>query len=214
MKKYLLISICLAIFFLLEACSNEKNTVSTTTDTQMLEQFQGYVVEKGTTDDGREKVLVVAGITPKYAVEASYEDVAKSENHDNIVWFVNDENFFKDIVKGERVNVWWDPEKPITAPSILTLGAEKVEVLIKLEESTSTNETRTEEGNPHTQAKDSDSKLTEKASVQERSQSKNGITIKTEKAQYPSLVENINVTLQNDSNKEYRTGPHIFLEKK
>lgn len=144
MKKGLLISICLATCFLLAACSNEKNTVSTGTDTQVLEQFQGYIIEKGTTDDGREKVLVVKGITPKYAVEASYTDVVKSEDHENIVWFVNDENFFKDIVKGDRVNVWWDPEKPVTEPSILTLEAEKVEVLVMLESSTSTKENSAE----------------------------------------------------------------------
>ncbi|OAH57659.1 hypothetical protein AWH48_01170 [Domibacillus aminovorans] len=127
MKRKVLVTIL--AMFLLAACSNEKNTGSTDTDTQILEQFQGYVVEKGTADDRREKVLVVKGITPEYAQEATYDDVAKSEDHKNIIWFVNEEGLFNEIEKGEQVNVWWDNSKPHMEPSILTLVSEKVEVI-------------------------------------------------------------------------------------
>lgn len=66
--------------------------------------------------------------------------------------------------------------------------------------------------------KDSDSKanshLTEKALVQESPGSKNGVTITTEKAQYPQSVETIIIKIQNDSSEDFTTGTHVFLEKK
>ncbi|OAH53924.1 hypothetical protein AWH48_11695 [Domibacillus aminovorans] len=61
--------------------------------------------------------------------------------------------------------------------------------------------------------KDSDIYLTEEAPAQERPNSENGVTIKTEKAQYPTSVKDITVIIQNDSNTKYTTGIHIFLEK-
>ncbi|MFD2683124.1 immunoglobulin-like domain-containing protein [Bacillus seohaeanensis] len=56
--------------------------------------------------------------------------------------------------------------------------------------------------------------LTEEAPVQKRADSKNGITIKTEKVEYPTSVKKIIVKIQNDSPKEFSTGIHVFLEKK
>ncbi|MFL0364579.1 immunoglobulin-like domain-containing protein [Pseudobacillus sp. 179-B 2D1 NHS] len=54
----------------------------------------------------------------------------------------------------------------------------------------------------------------EKSPAQKRSESENGVTIKTEKAEYPISVKTITVEIQNDSNEEYMTGAHVFLEKK
>lgn len=62
--------------------------------------------------------------------------------------------------------------------------------------------------------KDYNSHLTEKAPAQERKSSENDVTITTEKEQYPTSVEKIIVEIQNDSNTEYMTGQHVFLEKK
>ena len=59
-----------------------------------------------------------------------------------------------------------------------------------------------------------DSYLKEEATAQKRSNSENGVTIKTEKAEYPTSVQEIIVEIQNDNNKEYTTGIHVFLEKK
>jgi hypothetical protein len=56
--------------------------------------------------------------------------------------------------------------------------------------------------------------LKEEAPVQKRPDSKNGITIKTEKVEYPTSVKKIIVKIQNDSPKEFSTGIHVFLEKK
>ena len=101
--------------------SQEKNS-------QMLEKFPGYVVEK-VTEGESEKVLVVKGITQKEALEATFYELTGSEDHENIIWFVSDENHFQGIENGEQVNVWWDPRKMHREPSILTLVAEKVEVI-------------------------------------------------------------------------------------
>ncbi|WP_050180563.1 immunoglobulin-like domain-containing protein [Domibacillus robiginosus] len=60
---------------------------------------------------------------------------------------------------------------------------------------------------------DSDSYLTEEAAVQEVPSSENGISITTEKAQYPQSVETIIIKIQNDSNEEFMTGTQVFLEK-
>lgn len=139
MKSKVLVTIM--AMFLLAACSNVKNTDSTNTDTQRLEQFQGYVAEKGTEDDGKEKVLVVKGITQEDALNATYDDV----DTENIIWFVNEEGLFNEIEKGEQVNVWWDHSKPHVEPGILTLEAEKVEVIQELEESISATKNSNEE---------------------------------------------------------------------
>ncbi|OCA92578.1 immunoglobulin-like domain-containing protein [Pseudobacillus wudalianchiensis] len=56
--------------------------------------------------------------------------------------------------------------------------------------------------------------LKKEAVAQKRPISKNGIAIKTEKAEYPTSIKQIIVKLRNDSNKEYTTGVHVFLEKK
>lgn len=56
--------------------------------------------------------------------------------------------------------------------------------------------------------------LTEEASVQELPSSKNGVTIATEKAQYPQSVETIIIKIQNDSDTEFSTGTEAGLEKK
>ncbi|MFJ7976507.1 immunoglobulin-like domain-containing protein [Peribacillus sp. NPDC096379] len=58
-----------------------------------------------------------------------------------------------------------------------------------------------------------DSQL-EESPAQKRPDSENGVTIKTEKAKYPTTVKTIVVEIQNDSNEEYMTGAHVFLEKK
>lgn len=130
MKSKIFIMILLA--FLLAACSNEKDTNSPdtapspeNTTTQTLEQFQGHIVEKETEADGREKVLVVKGITQRDALEAAYEDV----NTENMIWFVSEKNLFHEIKKGTEVTVWWDNSKPHEEPAILTLEAKKAEVI-------------------------------------------------------------------------------------
>lgn len=61
---------------------------------------------------------------------------------------------------------------------------------------------------------DVDNNLTEEAPAQERSSSQNGVTITTEKDQYLTSFDKIIVEIQNDSNAEYMTGAHVFLEKK
>lgn len=118
MKRSLFAAI-FAVFLLLIACSSTQST---------LEQFQGYAVER-VKEKGREKILVVSGITQEEALQKTYKDVAASEDHDNIIWFVNEENSFMDIQKGERVAVWWDSSREYNRPSIVTLVAEKVEVI-------------------------------------------------------------------------------------
>ncbi|WP_050180570.1 DUF3221 domain-containing protein [Domibacillus robiginosus] len=137
----------ITVLCLLAACSNEKNkaTSSTDSDKQTLEKFQGHVVEKGFQDDGREKVLIVKGITEEDALKASYDSVAKNENHENIVWFINDQNYFQEIKKGEKVNVWWNTKQATTLPSILTVEAEKVEVVQKLEQAALKEKTESNE---------------------------------------------------------------------
>ncbi|MEM1506387.1 DUF3221 domain-containing protein [Domibacillus sp. 8LH] len=144
MKNKFLVAI-LAIISILIGCADGKVIRSTDSAKESLRQFQGYVVEKGTQDDGREKVLVVKGITQEDALKASYDSIAKNENHENIVWFVNDKNYFQEIKKGEKVNVWWNTEKATTLPSILTLEAEKVEVVQKLEQATLKEEAESNE---------------------------------------------------------------------
>lgn len=62
--------------------------------------------------------------------------------------------------------------------------------------------------------KDSASDLTEKAHTQNLPISENGITIKTDTDEYPTSVKKIIVNIQNISTKEFRTGVHVFLEKK
>ncbi|WP_042347966.1 immunoglobulin-like domain-containing protein [Bacillus massiliigorillae] len=60
----------------------------------------------------------------------------------------------------------------------------------------------------------SNDSLTEEVSTQIRPNSVNGITISTEKVKYSTSSEIITVLIQNNSNKTYTTGIHIFLEKK
>jgi hypothetical protein len=142
------ISMILSFIFLsigLNGCQNSENVTSSQdensqetnsqmdensqeTNSQMLEQFPGYVVEK-VTEGEIEKVLVVKGITQKEALEATFHDLTGSEDHENIIWFVSDKKHFKGIENGEQVNVWWDPGKMHREPSILTLTAEKVELI-------------------------------------------------------------------------------------
>lgn len=62
--------------------------------------------------------------------------------------------------------------------------------------------------------KDLTSHLTEEAPAQIRPISENGITIKTDKAEYPTSVKTIILKIKNDSTKEYMTGEFVFLEKK
>ncbi len=59
-----------------------------------------------------------------------------------------------------------------------------------------------------------DSYLKEEAPAQRQPDSENGVTIKTEKAEYPTSIKEIIVEIQNDSNTEFTTGTHVFLEKK
>jgi hypothetical protein len=56
--------------------------------------------------------------------------------------------------------------------------------------------------------------LTEKADKQERPSSINGISIRTENSQYLTTADSITVITQNDSNEEFSSGTHVFLEKK
>ncbi|OAH58708.1 hypothetical protein AWH48_17110 [Domibacillus aminovorans] len=62
--------------------------------------------------------------------------------------------------------------------------------------------------------KNSDTHLIEEAPAQESPNSENGVTIKTEKAQYTTSVERIIIEIRNDSNTQYDTGTQVFLEKK
>jgi len=59
-----------------------------------------------------------------------------------------------------------------------------------------------------------DSYLKNEAPTQQRLNSENGVTIQTEKAEYPTSINKIIVEIRNDSNEEFTTGIHIFLEKK
>ena len=59
-----------------------------------------------------------------------------------------------------------------------------------------------------------DSNLKEEALAQKRPDSENGVTIQTEKAEYPTSIKEVIVEIQNNSNTEYMTGIHVFLEKK
>ncbi|MCM3758284.1 hypothetical protein M3197_12510 [Sporosarcina aquimarina] len=56
--------------------------------------------------------------------------------------------------------------------------------------------------------------LKEEALSQQSPDSENGVTIQTEKAEYPTSVKEIIVKIHNDSNQEYITGSHLLLEKK
>lgn len=60
----------------------------------------------------------------------------------------------------------------------------------------------------------SNNSLTEKASVQERPNSENGITVTTEMSQYPTFTEEITILIKNETNEDFTTGIHVFLEKK
>ncbi|MBA9027474.1 hypothetical protein [Peribacillus huizhouensis] len=54
----------------------------------------------------------------------------------------------------------------------------------------------------------------EESPAQNRPNSENGITIKTEKEEYLTSVKTITLEIQNDNNEEQMTGVHFFLEKK
>jgi hypothetical protein len=56
--------------------------------------------------------------------------------------------------------------------------------------------------------------LKEEAPIQKRPDSENGVTIKTERDEYPTSIKKIIVIIQNNSNKEFTTGIHLTLEKK
>ncbi|MEM1505279.1 DUF3221 domain-containing protein [Domibacillus sp. 8LH] len=142
MKSKWIITI-LVVFSILAGCSGGKDAGSTDTDTQSLEEFQGYATAKETEDNGREKILVVKGITQKDALNTSYKEIVKSTEPENIIWFVTEKNIFDEIKKGDEVKVWWDNSKPHNEPAILTLAAEKVEVIRKSEETTPNNEVST-----------------------------------------------------------------------
>lgn len=58
------------------------------------------------------------------------------------------------------------------------------------------------------------STLSEEASVQKRPMSENGISIKIEKLEYHTSAEKITVMIRNDSDEDFTTGTHVFLEKK
>lgn len=58
----------------------------------------------------------------------------------------------------------------------------------------------------------SDSNL-EESPAQIRSDSESNVTIKTEKAEYPTTTKTIIVEIQNDRNEDYVTGAHVFLER-
>ncbi|MCI2256431.1 YobA family protein [Domibacillus sp. PGB-M46] len=152
MKSKWLITI-LVVFTILAGCSGEKDVSSTDTTTQSLEEFQGHAIAKETEDNGREKLLVVKGITQKDALNTSYKEIVKSTESENVIWFVTEKNIFDGIKKGNEVKVWWDNAKPHNEPAILTLPAEKVEVIRKSEEATSNDEVSTFTG--YIQNKDS-----------------------------------------------------------
>ncbi|KIL78215.1 hypothetical protein SD77_0816 [Bacillus badius] len=59
-----------------------------------------------------------------------------------------------------------------------------------------------------------DSRLKEEAPVQDLSDSKNGVTINTEQAEYPTSAREIVVEIHNNDENEFMTGAHVFLEKK
>jgi len=59
-----------------------------------------------------------------------------------------------------------------------------------------------------------DSNLTEESTAQELPNSENNVSVATEKAQYSTSVEKIIVDIQNDSNIDFNTGTHVFLDKK
>lgn len=58
------------------------------------------------------------------------------------------------------------------------------------------------------------SSLDEKAEVQDLPETVNAIKLETEKPEYPSSVEEISVKIINDSDEDFTTGVHVFLEKK
>ncbi|MCM3789326.1 YobA family protein [Domibacillus indicus] len=140
------------VFSILAGCLGEKDASSTDTDTQSLEEFQGYAIAKETENNGREKLLVVKGITQKDALNTSYKEIVKSTESENVIWFVTEKNIFDGIKKGDEVKVWWDNSKPHNEPAILTLSAEKVEVIRKSEETTSNKDVSTFTG--YVQSKD------------------------------------------------------------
>lgn len=142
------------ILAILTGCSGGKDAGLTDTDTRSLEEFQGYAIAKETEDNGREKILVAKGITQKDAINTSYKEIVKSAESENIIWFVTEKNIFDEIKKGDEVKVWWDNSKPHNEPAILTLPAEKVEVIRNSEEAKSNEEVSTFTG--YVQSKDSE----------------------------------------------------------
>lgn len=59
-----------------------------------------------------------------------------------------------------------------------------------------------------------ESQLTEKAQIQEQPQSENGVMVTAEQEVYKTNADNIMVLIHNDSDEEFSTGVHLFLEKK
>ncbi|KAB2333954.1 immunoglobulin-like domain-containing protein [Bacillus mesophilum] len=54
----------------------------------------------------------------------------------------------------------------------------------------------------------------EEEAVQSRPNSENGVRVETEEPVYPTSVDEIKVNIINESDEEYSTGVHVFLEKK
>lgn len=59
-----------------------------------------------------------------------------------------------------------------------------------------------------------DDNLTQEAASQELVSTENDVTLTIEKEKYSTAVEEIAVEIKNDSQSEYMTGTHVFLEKK
>lgn len=59
-----------------------------------------------------------------------------------------------------------------------------------------------------------ESYLNEVSSDQTLPDSKNGVTLRTDKAEYQTDVKEIKIEIQNDSDQQYTTGVHVFLDKK
>lgn len=127
-------SLIILLLFLLVGCqtnSGIENSLDTMengsaitdeSDINNLTEFEGLIADK-IEENGEEKVLVVKGITEEEAKSLSFYEITGKVDHDNIIWFRDNKDLFKEINIGEKVNVLWDSSLPYGESSIITVPA-------------------------------------------------------------------------------------------
>lgn len=127
-------SLIILLLFLLVGCqtnSGNENSLDTMengsaitdeSDINNLTEFEGLIADK-IEENGKEKVLVVKGITEEEAKSLSFYEITGKVDHDDIIWFRDNKDLFKEINIGEKVNVLWDSSVPYGESSIITVTA-------------------------------------------------------------------------------------------